>query len=141
MPEAGWTEDEIYLLAGRGYAFYRQGRYEEAAVIFDGLVALDAKNPYCRTALAAVCLCLGDAERAVTELTSLLEQNPADLEARARRCEAYCELGRWSDARHDFSILQRNGEQNHTLRLGWRLQASRSLITEGRQATSFGPGR
>ena len=125
MPEAQWTLEEIYLLADRGYAFYRQGRYEEAAVIFDGLVALDPKNGYCRTALATVCLCLGDAERAVSELSILLDQNPADLEARARRCEAYCDLRRWDEARRDLSILQRNGEQNHARRLGWRLQAGR----------------
>ena len=125
MPETEWTSEEIYLLSDRGYAFYRQGRYEEAAVIFDGLVALDPRNSYCRTALATVCLCLGDAERAAGELTALLDQNPADHEARARRCEAYCDLGQWNEARHDLAILQRNGEQNHARRLAWRLQASR----------------
>jgi tetratricopeptide (TPR) repeat protein len=125
MPEAGWTPEEIYLLADRGYAFYRQGRYEEAAVIFDGLVALDPTNTYCRTAMATVCLCLGDAERAAGELTAVLEQNPADHEARARRCEAYCDLRHWDEARRDLAILQRNGEQNHARRLAWRLQASR----------------
>jgi Flp pilus assembly protein TadD len=96
MPEAGWTPEEIYLLADRGYAFYRQGCYEEAAVIFDGLVTLDPLNAYCRTALAAVCLALGDAPRATRELTVLL----------------------------DLAILQRNGEWNHARRLLWRLQAA-----------------
>jgi tetratricopeptide (TPR) repeat protein len=125
MPESGWTPEEIYLLADRGYAFYRQGRYQEAAVIFDGLVALDPKNVYCRTALAAIFLCMGDAERAASELTVLLEQNPADHEARARRCEAYCELKRWDEARRDLAILKRNGEVTHAQRLAWRMQASR----------------
>ena len=123
MAEAGWTSEELYLLADRGYGFYQQGRYEEAAVIFDGLIALDPSNSYYRTALAAICLALGDAQRAVDELTAVLENTPADLEARARRCEAFCELRRWAEARRDLAILQRNGESNHARRLAWRLQA------------------
>ena len=129
MPETGWTAEELYLLADRGYGFYQQGRYEEAVVIFDGLIALDPGNSYYRTAMAAICLALGDAQRAVEELSTLLEKTPADLEARARRCEAYCDLRRWAEARRDLAILERNGERNHTRRLTWRLktQAGSSL--------------
>ena len=123
MPEMGWTNEEIYLLAERGYAFYRQGRYREAAVIFEGITALDPLNPYGRTALAAVCLELGDARRAVSELSFVLNSNPADHEARARRCEAYCVLRSWNEARQDLGILRRNGERHHLQRLTWRLQA------------------
>jgi tetratricopeptide (TPR) repeat protein len=123
MTEMEWTAEEIYLLADRGYSFYRQGCYPEAAVIFEGLTALDPLNAYCRTALAAVCLVLGDAQRAVKELSVLLTQNPAVHDARARRCEAYCELGNWAEARQDLAILQRNGERHHVQRLTRRLQA------------------
>jgi tetratricopeptide (TPR) repeat protein len=123
MPEMGWTKEEIYLLADRGYALYRQGRYREAAVIFEGVTALEPLNPYGRTALAAVCLALGDAQRAVAELSFVLNQNPADQEARARRCEAYCELRNWNEARQDLAVLRRNGERRHLQRLTWRLLA------------------
>lgn len=123
MPEMDWTSEEIYLLAERGYALYRQGCYREAAVIFEGITALDPLNPYGRTALASVCLMLGDAQRAVKELSFLLNRNPADQDARARRCEAYCELRNWNEARQDLAILRRNGERRHTQRLTWRLQA------------------
>lgn len=123
MPEMGWTHEEIYLLADRGYALYRQGYYREAAVIFEGLTVLDPMNSYCRTALAAVCLELGDAQRAVNELSFLLNLNPADHEARARRCEAYCQLRNWSEARRDLAILTRNAQRHHARRLTWRLQA------------------
>ncbi|MGC2194496.1 MAG: tetratricopeptide repeat protein [Terriglobales bacterium] len=128
MPEMGWTSEEIYLLADRGYALYRQGRYAEAAVIFEALTALDPMNSYCRSALAAVCLALGHAQRAVNELTFLLNRNPADHDARARRCEAYCELRNWNEARQDLAILQRNGERNHAQRLTWRLQAGGGAV-------------
>jgi len=121
MPEMTWSDEEIYLLADRGYALYRQGQYAQAAVIFEALTALDPLNVYCRTALATVCMVLGNASRAVVELSILLETNPADLEARARRCEAYCELSRWSEARGDLAVLLRNGERHHVQRLDSRL--------------------
>ncbi|HVO62387.1 MAG TPA: tetratricopeptide repeat protein [Terriglobales bacterium] len=124
MPEMGWTQDEICLLAERGYALYRQGRYQEAAVIFEGLTVLDPLNSYCRTALAAVCLALGEFQRAVDELSFLLNLNPSDQEARARRCEAYCTMGNWSAAGQDLAILRRNGERNHVPRLSSRFRAA-----------------
>lgn len=129
MPETGWTDEEIYLLAERGYALYRQGHYQEAAVIFEGLTVLDPLNAYCRNALATVCLALGEAARAVEELSFLLNLNPADHEARARRCEAYCALANWQDARRDLEVLRRNGVRHHVQRLTWRLQAAAPLAT------------
>ena len=123
MPDMGWTAEEIYLLAERGYAFYRQGHYQEAAVIFEGIKALDPLNLYARTALAAICLELGDAERAVDELSFLLHSNPADHEVRARRCEAYCHSGKWAEARQDLAILRRNGNHHHVRRLTCCLEA------------------
>jgi tetratricopeptide (TPR) repeat protein len=124
MAEMGWSDEEIYLLADRGYAFYRQGRYEEAGIIFDGLTVLDPLNSYCRTALAAVCMAVGDAHRAVNELSFVLDHNPADSEARARRCEAYCELRMLNEARQDLAILSRNAQQQHVARLTWRLRVA-----------------
>jgi tetratricopeptide (TPR) repeat protein len=130
MAETTWTPEETYLLTERAYALYKQGCYEEAAVIFEGLLGLDPISSYCRTALAAACLAMGDAQRAAQQLTILLEQRPADLEARARRCEAYCDLGRWDEARQDLAVLQRNGERTHVPRLTCRLQAGRARIAE-----------
>jgi tetratricopeptide (TPR) repeat protein len=124
MTHAGWSDEEIYLLSERGYAFYRQGQYREAAIIFDGLLILDPLNSYCRTALAAVSMALGDPQRAVKELSFLLNRNPADPEARARRCEAYCDLQNWSEARADLIILRHHGDRHHAQRLTWRLRCA-----------------
>jgi tetratricopeptide (TPR) repeat protein len=122
MAERGWSEEEVYLLADRGYAFYLQGQYQQAGVIFEALTVIDTSNAYCRNALATVCMALGDAERAISELSILLDQNPANLEARARRCEAYCEQQLWSQATDDLAVLRRNGERLHVKRLASRLQ-------------------
>mgnify|MGYP001028388230 CR=1 FL=1 len=124
MAQLNWTEEEIYLLADRAYALYRQGRYPEAVVIFEGLTAIEPSNTYCRAALATVCMALGESQRAVKELSFILNQNPADHEARARRCEAFCDLQNWSDARQDLAVLRAQGERHHVHRLSWRLHAA-----------------
>ncbi len=124
MPEMGWTDEEIYMLLDRGYALYRQGCYRHAAVMFEAVSALDPLNAYCRAALATLWLALGEPQRAVNELSFLLNLNPADHEARARRGEAYCQLGNWMEARRDLSILRRNGEREHAQKLAWRLEAA-----------------
>ena len=121
MAEMNWSDEEIFLLADRGYALYLQGQYQPSAVIFEALTAIDPPNVYCRNALATVCIALGDMHRAVTELSVLLEQNPANLEARARRCEAYCEQQQWSKACDDLAVLRRNGERHHVKRLVYRI--------------------
>jgi tetratricopeptide (TPR) repeat protein len=121
MAQESWSDEEIYLLADRGYAFYLQGQYLQAGVIFEALTLIDPENVYCRNALAAVSLALGETDRAVMELSCLLDQNPANLEARARRCEAYCEQQQWSKAADDLAILRRNGERHHVKRLAYRV--------------------
>jgi tetratricopeptide (TPR) repeat protein len=116
-----WSQEELYLLADRAYALYLQGQYQQAGIIFQALTVMDPANPYCRNAFATVCIALGDTRRAVTELSILLEQNPADLDARARRCEAYCEQRQWHKASADLAVLQRNGERHHVTRLASRI--------------------
>lgn len=132
MAQTDWTSEELYLLTERGYDLYQQGRYEEAGIIFEGVTAADPSNSYARTALAAVCLALGDPKRAASELSLLLQQNPADEDARARRCESYCQLGIWIEARNDLAILRRNGARHHVQRLSWRLEASELHGRSGR---------
>jgi tetratricopeptide (TPR) repeat protein len=124
MPEMGWTEEEIYLLAERAHAFYRQGQYQEAGIILSALVSLDPLNAYCRIALSALCMLLGDAHRAVNELSIVLQQNPAHHDARARRCEAYCALQNWRECADDLEILRRNGQHQYIPRIIARMRAA-----------------
>jgi tetratricopeptide (TPR) repeat protein len=119
-----WTEEEIHLLAERGYGLYRQGFYREAAVLFEGLTAISPGDAYCRTALAAASLMLGDQHRAIQELGTILQQDPSNHEARARRTEVYCDLKQWNEARRDLEILRRNDQWHHFQRLRWRLRAA-----------------
>jgi tetratricopeptide (TPR) repeat protein len=133
--QSDWTPEEIYLLTERGYALYQQGSYVEASIIFEGVTAVDPLNTYARTALATVHLALGDANRAINELSVLLERNPRDEESRARRCEAYCQAGNWAEASKDLTILRRSGSRHHVQRLTWRLETRAAL--DGRPANAL----
>src|SRR5262245_1702058 len=105
MSGRNWTEDEMFLVAERGHALFLQGRYEEATIIFEGLVSLDPANVYCSNALAALCIRQGNLTRGVQLLTRILEDYANDTDTRARRCEAFLMLGRIADARRDWEIL------------------------------------
>src|SRR5215469_11568070 len=90
----GWTPEDVYLIAECGYEFYLEGKIEEARIIFEGLLAIDPSNLYCRDALTAISLSLGRLEDAVTHASELLKQAPTHFDALARRCEAYLQLNR-----------------------------------------------
>jgi tetratricopeptide (TPR) repeat protein len=120
----GWTQDDIYRISARGYSLHQQGRYREAAVIFDGLVAADPENDYCRDALAAACLALGERQRAVQELDTILERDSGHLAARARRFEAYLEMDDFAAAKADFDVLKRLQPAHEVRRLRLRLETA-----------------
>lgn len=118
MAIPGWTEEDIYRVAKRAHSFYLQGRYDEAGIIFEGLVAIDPANRYCRLALAVLYMTKGKVQQAVAQLSDLLGLYPEEVGARARRCEAYLELGLLKEAEQDWEHLKK-GTQTPTI---WRLQ-------------------
>jgi tetratricopeptide (TPR) repeat protein len=101
-----WTEEDMYLVAERGHSLHLQGRYRDAAIIFHGLVAADPGNHYCRDALAAAWVALGEPDRAIEHLNVLLSRDPGDLAVRARRLECYLLARDFPAAVRDFDYLQ-----------------------------------
>ena len=77
---------EIYYVAERGYRLY-EGRLREAAILFEGLIVIDPENAYCRKALAAISIGLGQHWLAVRQLSAIIARDPLDTDALARRCE------------------------------------------------------
>jgi tetratricopeptide (TPR) repeat protein len=118
-----WTKDELFLVASCAYALYREGRYPEAGVIFEGLVSVDPANVYCRDSLASIYLLLGNPQRALEQLNAVLALDPHNVDARARRCEAWQRLGRSSEARHDLEKVAESGSARQTARLRLLLEA------------------
>jgi predicted Zn-dependent protease len=124
-----WAEEDIYLIAERGHSLHLQGRYREAAVIFQGLVAADPENHYCREALAAAWLALDEPERAIDQLNILLTREPGDLFVRARRLEAYVAAGNFPAAIQDLEFLEHLLPAHQVRRLELSLESTaRSAI-------------
>src|SRR4051794_31806447 len=106
MRNPNWTDEDIYRIAERGHSLHLQGRYREAAVIFQGLIAADPDDRYCREALAAALLALDEPERAIEQLNVCLTRQPGDLAVRVRRVEAYLLAGNFSGATRDYQYLE-----------------------------------
>ncbi|MBI1789379.1 MAG: tetratricopeptide repeat protein [Acidobacteria bacterium] len=126
MPLFGWTDADVYQVADRAHQLYLQGRYREASILFEGLVAVDPESRYCGNALAGCLMSLGDASRAVQVLNRLLARYSDDLEGRVRRCEALLQLGRVGEAAADLQTLRQRNARSHVQRLELRMEAARS---------------
>jgi tetratricopeptide (TPR) repeat protein len=106
MRKANWTDEDIYLIADRGHSLHLQGRYREAAIIFQGLAAAAPQNSYCRESLAAAWIALDEPARAIEQLNVLLTRDPNNLAVRARRLEAHLMAGDFPAAVRDFEYLK-----------------------------------
>jgi len=118
---ATWTNGEIELVAERAYQLHLQGKHVDAAIIFEGLLAIDPRNLYCLQALAALSLKLGSAEKALQYADRALALSPRDLEALACRCEANILLNRLAAARQDLEAINRLRAKSHAARLSLRI--------------------
>jgi tetratricopeptide (TPR) repeat protein len=119
-----WTEQDVYMIAQRAYSLYLQGRCREAAMIFEGLVAVDPENRYCRDAFAAALMAVGEPEKAVEQLTILLRRESDDLAVRARRLEACLQAGNHTAALADFEALKDLLPRSEVRRLRFRMEAA-----------------
>jgi predicted Zn-dependent protease len=131
MPLFHWTDEDIYLVARRAYDFYHEGRKEEAAAIFLGLLALHSENLYCLDALAAIYLAAGQPEEAVRCASAVLRLAPDHPDALARRCEAYIQLGDIESAKADLQTVTRLRAVSQRRQLQLRLDQA------GRQSSVF----
>ena len=120
------------MIAERGYALHAEGRHREAAIVFEGLVAIDPDDRYARDALAAACLALGEPHRALEHLDILLHQDPSDLNARSRRAEARLEAGDVSGALSDLDQLRHLLPSREVRRLELHWEAARKRATLSR---------
>lgn len=100
-----WSDEEIYLVAQRGYEFATQGRYELATVLFEGLLAVAPAYAYARRALAAVQIQAGAAASAIRTLDGL---SAAERDGRSRqlRLEALLALGRFKEAATELAAAR-----------------------------------
>lgn len=95
--------DEVLLSwANQGYFLFNQGKYEESATIFRGLVTLNSKVAYYHTALGSIYEAQEKYDEALTEFDSALGIDGNDICALVNRGEIRLRQGDVLEAAEDF---------------------------------------
>lgn len=98
----GITKEEQYQVAQLGFTCLTTGKLDEAARIFEGLLALDPFDAYFNLALGSVAHQRGDLETAEVKYTRSLEINPYSASAYAHRGEIRIQTGRLGEGTEDL---------------------------------------
>ncbi|MCL2626034.1 MAG: type III secretion protein [Cystobacterineae bacterium] len=102
---------EMIYIAEMGYNLFQQGRYKDAKVIYDGLIALDPEIWYFHAALGAIQLEAKEAgltdeefslDAALASLNRSLELNPQDIASCVNRAEVYLYQAKIIEAVNDL---------------------------------------
>ena len=93
---------EMLEMAIVGFSMYEQGKYDEAAVIFQGLNALDPYESYYLTALGAVYLAQEDLEYAMKCFNQAIKLNEKEIASYVNRGEVFLRQGKVLEAAQDF---------------------------------------
>lgn len=99
---AEWNKDEIRIISEIAYSLAQQGRYAEAVVIFEGLVAIAPATAYFQAALGALHLRLKNTSKAIEHLNAALKIEETDVVSLINRGEAYLLSGSLEEARNDL---------------------------------------
>ena len=99
---AGWTAEEMRVVADLGFALAEQGRDDEALTIFEGLAALAPATAYFQAALGALCLRRGDPARAREHLDLALAGDDKLVTALVNRGEALMQMQDFNSAAADL---------------------------------------
>jgi Flp pilus assembly protein TadD len=89
----GMTFEEAKAIAQVGCELAAAGRYEEARILFEGLVEGNPKDAASRAALGTVYQKLGRLQDALTEYNAALERDPRNPVALVNRGELYLRQG------------------------------------------------
>lgn len=96
------TGPEMLEMAIVGFSQYEQGRFDEAQTIFTGLMELDPKEAYYRTALGAVFLAKEDLDAAENCFNDAIRLNPKEIASFVNRGEVFLRQGKVMEAAVDF---------------------------------------
>lgn len=99
---AEWNKDEIRIISEIAFSLAQQGRYQEAVVIFEGLVAIAPATAYFQSALGALYLRLKNLDKAINYLDAALKIETGDVVSLVNRGEAHLLAGHIAEARIDL---------------------------------------
>lgn len=121
---------EMLQMALIGFQLYEAGKFEEARVLFEGLIQLDPNESYYPTALGAVYLAMDELEAAERCFNEAIRLNPKEIASFVNRGEVHLRNGRVIEAAQDFKTaveLDPKGKEPLTARA--RLLAAAALET------------
>lgn len=98
----GFSRDDLYAIAQRGYDLLQEGKLESALSVFDGLVYLDPYDPYFYTVLGSVRQKQGAQDDAVACYSMGIKLQAWNINALANRGEILFNQGRLTEALTDF---------------------------------------
>jgi Tfp pilus assembly protein PilF len=97
----GLSEVQVKAIAALAYTVFQQGKFKDAEVIFNGVVALDTKNYLGYAGLGAIAMAANppDLDAAYTNLSMAVELNPNDATVQANMGEVLLKQGKLEEAR------------------------------------------
>jgi tetratricopeptide (TPR) repeat protein len=98
----GLSNAELFQIAQRGYQMIQTGKLRAAVQIFDGLIYLQADEPYFYAALGSIRQQQGDIEGALLCYQKALELKADNINSLANRGEIFFIQGKFTEALEDF---------------------------------------
>ena len=109
----GISQVQAYLMADMGYNCYKQGKLDQAEMIFNGLAALNHKDFYFHSVLGMIYAAKDEHKKAIDSLNTALELNEADISSFAARAEAFLKIGEFQKALKDMSVVLENKDKEN----------------------------
>lgn len=94
--------ETLAAVARLGYDFYLEDRFEEAAIIFEGLASITPRDPYNHRALAETALALTDLPKAMRAANAALTLAPDTAIHHQLRARILFAAGRSAEAKQDL---------------------------------------
>lgn len=101
----GWNDTQINDLRFVGFSYIKQGKYEIARTLFEGLAVVTDNNPYDVRTLGALHLQLGQNLVALNYLERALTLDPNHASTKLNRIKALFALGYRTQASEQLSEI------------------------------------
>jgi type III secretion system low calcium response chaperone LcrH/SycD len=98
----GYSDEELYAVARTAYAFFHQGKIAEARTLFQGLFAVNPRDPYFARALGVVEYAAGNAEGALSAYDVATKLDSNDPASYVGRAEVLLAMGQRARAAEDL---------------------------------------
>lgn len=133
------SHEQLYSLAELGNNFYKQGQYEKARAIFEGLVVMDPGDSWLHLCLGLCFAQLGNDYRALLELDRAIFLHEYSIQPRLERAEILMKYGELQLAIQDLAKaieLDTNGDDPYALRARVLLDVLRQMVSGPEPATA-----